>query len=272
MIRKLVAIVCLLTLAAGAGAGPAEDISVLTKQVEDFLGSASRGDSTAHDRFWADDLIYTGSSGRRVGKADIMRDLRATPPPKPEDPKTAFAAEDVRIHPYGDMAVVAFRLVGTTTAPDGMTRVGRYLNTGTFRKLDGQWRAVSWQATRLPRAEEDARKELAAAEAAFQSALRARDAAKLTALTDADFVWMNDAGESVGRARLIEELGSGKLPNASLETDSSTISVRGDAAVVRGVSSRRRAGDTATFQGHYTLTFVNQDGEWKAMAMHTSRP
>jgi hypothetical protein len=25
-----------------------------------------------------------------------------------------------------------------------------YFNTGTFRKRDGEWRAVAWQATRIP--------------------------------------------------------------------------------------------------------------------------
>ena len=57
----------------------------LTALVEDFLAGASRNDAAVHDRFWADDLIYTGSSGRRVGKADIMKDVRGAPAPKPED-------------------------------------------------------------------------------------------------------------------------------------------------------------------------------------------
>jgi hypothetical protein len=57
--------------------------------------------------------------------------------------------------------------------------------------------------------------------------------------------------------------------------------VYGDTAVVRGVSPRQRtsfvgpggeSGDAAPFDAFYTLTFVNKDGAWKAVAMHTSRP
>src|SRR5919107_1321562 len=94
---------------------------------------------------------YTGSSGRRVGKADIMRDVRSAPAPKAGDPQTVYTAEDVRIRQYGDTAVVAFRLVGTT-ARGGATEVSKFLNTGTFLKRGGKWQARSWQATKAPRA------------------------------------------------------------------------------------------------------------------------
>src|SRR5712692_8647767 len=55
----------------------------LTKLLEDFLAGASRNDAAMHDRFWAEDLIYTGSAGRRVGKADILKDVRSAPAPSP---------------------------------------------------------------------------------------------------------------------------------------------------------------------------------------------
>jgi hypothetical protein len=65
---------------------------------------------------------------------------------------THLSAEDVRIQLYDDMAVVAFRLLGTQR--DGQQNEGaqvtQYLNTGTFRKRAGEWRAVAWQATRIP--------------------------------------------------------------------------------------------------------------------------
>jgi uncharacterized protein DUF4440 len=129
----------------------------LTKLLEDFLAGASSNDAAMHDRFWAEDLIYTGSSGRRVGKADILKDVRSAPAPKPGDPKTIFSPADVRIQQYGDTAIVAFRLVGTTER-EGKTEVANYLNTGTFLKRGGRWQVVSWQATRLPRPEEEAGK------------------------------------------------------------------------------------------------------------------
>ena len=146
--------------ATGVHAQTAADAAELTRLLNEFLAGASRNDAAVHERFWADELIYTGSSGRRVGKADIMRDVRAAPPPKPGDPVTTYTAEDVRIRLYGDTAIVAFRLVGTTEK-DGQAQVDKFLNTGTFLKRGGVWQAVSWQATKLPRPEEDARKESA---------------------------------------------------------------------------------------------------------------
>ena len=78
-----------------------------------------------------------------------MREVREEGSPKPGEEKTVFTAEDIRIQQYGDTAIVAFRLVGTTQKKD-KTEVANYLNTGTFLKRDGEWRAVAWQATVLP--------------------------------------------------------------------------------------------------------------------------
>jgi hypothetical protein len=68
--------------------------------LNDFLAGAATNTAAAHERFWADDLIYTGSSGRRVGKAEILRDVRAAP--AGAGMKTTYAAEDIRIQQYGD--------------------------------------------------------------------------------------------------------------------------------------------------------------------------
>ncbi len=132
-----------------AESAAAPDSAELTKLLHDFLAGASRNDVATHERFWADDLIYTSSNGRRIGKADIMRDVREEGPPKPGDDETVFTAEDVRIQQYGGTAIVAFRLIGTTHKKD-KSEVTNYLNTGTFLKRNGKWQAVSWQATKMP--------------------------------------------------------------------------------------------------------------------------
>ncbi|HTR98026.1 MAG TPA: nuclear transport factor 2 family protein [Candidatus Acidoferrales bacterium] len=138
-----------LTLATTAPAPTAPDAAVLAKLLNEFLAGASRDDPAAHERFWADDVIYTGSAGRRRGKSEIMSDVRATPPHEPGDPSTVFTAEDVRVQQYGDAALVAFRLVATTTSRDS-THVAHYLDTGFFVKRGGRWQAVGWQATVQP--------------------------------------------------------------------------------------------------------------------------
>ena len=124
---------------------PAPATSELTELLTTFLAGASRNDPAVHDRFWAEDLVYTGSSGRRVGKADIMKDVRSEP--MVQDPATVYSAEDVNVRQYGDTAVVTFRLVATTK---GEAEPGKYYNTGTFVKRDGRWQVVAWQATKIP--------------------------------------------------------------------------------------------------------------------------
>jgi ketosteroid isomerase-like protein len=128
---------------------PAPDAAELTKLLNDFLAGASRNDLAAHERFWADDLIYTGSVGRRLGKADILREVREEGPPKAGDDETIYSAEDIRVQQYGDTAIVAFRLIGTTKKVD-KTELANYLNSGTFLKRNGKWQVVSWQATKMP--------------------------------------------------------------------------------------------------------------------------
>ncbi len=132
---------------------PAPDAQELTKLLQDFLAGAGRNDSAMHERFWAEDLIYTASAGRRIGKRDIMKEVREEGAPKPGDPTTIFTAEDIRIQQYGDTAIVAFRLVGTTDKA-GKKALSYYLNTGTFLKRGGKWQAVAWQATIIPKKEE----------------------------------------------------------------------------------------------------------------------
>jgi ketosteroid isomerase-like protein len=150
-----IGVIVMLALSLSAQSAP--DAAELTKLLKEFLAGASRNDAAIHDRFWADDLIYTGSGGRRRSKAEVMRDVRSAPPAKPGDAKTTYTAEEIRIQQYGDTAIVAFRLVGTTEK-DGKTEVANFLNTGTFLKRNGKWQVVSWQATRMAAPEEETKK------------------------------------------------------------------------------------------------------------------
>src|SRR6185295_11258094 len=81
-----------------------DDSAELTRLLKEFLAGASRNDPGVHDRFWADDLVYTGSSGRRIGKADILSDVRAAASAPPAGPATTYTAEAIRIQQYGDAA------------------------------------------------------------------------------------------------------------------------------------------------------------------------
>jgi ketosteroid isomerase-like protein len=265
-------------LALSVSAQSAPDAAELIRLLKDFLDGASRNDSAMHDRFWAEDLIYTGSSGRRIGKADIMRDQHSGSAPRPGAPAISYAAEDIRIQQYGTTAIVAFRLVATTKG-DGRIERSSYLNTGTFLKRTGNWQVVSWQATRMPSPDEDAKRNVAATESGLNQAILAADIKKLESLMDESFVWTHDAGNKVSRRELLDQLGSGRLKYSKLETANVTIAVYGDTAIVRGVSLRQRSsipgeasGDERLLTIYYTLTLGNKGSGWTVVGMHTSRP
>ena len=83
MKRILLSAILLLSVAAGLHAETAPDVAELTKLLKDFLAGAGRNDAAMHERFWADELVYTSALGRRKGKADIMRELRGRAPGDP---------------------------------------------------------------------------------------------------------------------------------------------------------------------------------------------
>jgi hypothetical protein len=259
-------VVLFLLMAATAAAQtvttrPAPDAAELTKLLNDFLAGAGVNDVAMHDRFWAEDLIYTRSAGRRVTKAEIMKDVRSAPAPKPGDPKIVYTAEDIRIQQYGDTAVVAFRLVATTETATTKD-VQHLLNCGTFVKRNGKWQVVAWQATRIPRTAEQSKADVSAATAALRQAFFNIDEKKVTALTDPGFVWTIGSEKEIARDEVIVELRkTAAAEGFVLGTPTETISLYGDTAVVRRAASGTK----------YTLTLVNQNGTWKAVALHTGK-
>ncbi|MGY6553393.1 MAG: nuclear transport factor 2 family protein [Wenzhouxiangella sp.] len=128
-------------LLAASGLLAAEVESELSDLLDAFLHGASVNDAAVHERFWADDLIYTSSSGARFGKAEIMAGLAQS-----QEPATGlrYSARDLRIQRFENIAVLTFQLVAEQ--PDAPTEL--FYNTGILRQIDGRWQALVWQATR----------------------------------------------------------------------------------------------------------------------------
>ena len=118
--------------------------------VRDFLADVPKGDARVFDNFFADDVIYTRSAGVTVDKAEILKNIgvRAA-----NEPQATFEADGFTVHPYGDTAVVNFRLVMHNIV-NGKPETVYFRNTGTFLKRHGKWQVVAWQATRVPPASE----------------------------------------------------------------------------------------------------------------------
>ena len=152
-IHSLLSLLTLSLLTAGCSApqdtgetvDPGADRAELHSLLDEFLANADV--ASAHERFWADDLVYTSSDGTRTDKASILAGMDA--PVDGAERGPAYSAADVDIRLYGTTAVVAFRLV--IAPPQGSDEpVRSNLNTGTFLKRDGVWKVVAWQSTRVP--------------------------------------------------------------------------------------------------------------------------
>ncbi|MEM9173025.1 MAG: nuclear transport factor 2 family protein, partial [Pseudomonadota bacterium] len=124
--------------------------TALASLLEDFLYKAIYGERAIHARFWHDDLVYTSSRGTRTDKASILANMSEDAPSI--EPAQIFSGEQVRISVRGDMAIVAFQLVATPNPKAEVPAENRvlYYNTGTFVYENNEWRAIAWQATRIP--------------------------------------------------------------------------------------------------------------------------
>ena len=144
--RKAIAILVLTCSSVSFAKTQSDPKPELLAMLNNFLTAASHTppsaeDKNIFDRFFADDVLYTRASGAVITKQEIMKSLDE--PPSASDPKATYSAEDITIHEYGDVAIVAFRLV--QKLGDGTTK--QYRNTGTFLTRNHRWEVVGWQAT-----------------------------------------------------------------------------------------------------------------------------
>lgn len=144
---------------AASQASSDADRVVLNELLTEFLEDVTAGDASIHERFWAEDLIYTSSDGSRFGKASIVGepgdDEAAEDDADEEELPVTYRAEEVDIRLYDDVAIVAFRLVGETIQPNGDIERQDYFNTGTFLKQSDVWSVIAWQATKTSQPDSD---------------------------------------------------------------------------------------------------------------------
>jgi len=138
-------ILSILLLLMSAAHGAAEEAEAgLRALLNDFLAGASVNDAAMHDRFWAEELVYTSSAGARFGKAEIMAGLAVAADAGGAEAGPSYSAREVRVQVFGETAVITFQLVAEQAgAPPEL-----FYNTGVFRVIEGRWQALVWQATR----------------------------------------------------------------------------------------------------------------------------
>src|ERR1700730_6023946 len=111
--------------------------------LRDFLAAVAHGDKKVFEKFFADDVIYTSSTGVMMDKSEVMRTIGAH---AENGSKATYRAEDITVHPYESMVVVNFRMV-MDGENDSQRQTAYFRNTGTLLKRNGEWQAVAWHAT-----------------------------------------------------------------------------------------------------------------------------
>ncbi len=132
---------------AGAFTGyPAEPVRALTADqraviaLEGRRAAAIAGkDFTALGNVLADDYLHVYGGGRTGGRADYLKEVTAAPRVPTRGP--------LNVRVYGDVAVLTGDLLNRIEYPDRPGTVLDTYVTQVARKVNGQWRFVSFQIT-----------------------------------------------------------------------------------------------------------------------------
>jgi Domain of unknown function (DUF4440) len=131
------------------GRSEVNSVRTVLLMLRDFLDAVGRGresDRMIFENFFADDVIYTSSTGIAINKEEIMKILDVG---SPQRFRGTCAAEDIKVQPFDDTVIVNFCMV-MQSENRGRQEISYFRNTGTFVKRSGRWQVVAWQATRAP--------------------------------------------------------------------------------------------------------------------------
>lgn len=110
------------------------------------------------------------------------------------------------------------------------------------------------------------------AEADRREALLNADTVALSRLTASEFFEISRFGMIRSRANNMQEIATGTLKLTSIQLDSLSVRIYGDAALLSGISENVGEYRGMPFSGRirYTRLFVRREGRWQAVAMqHT---
>jgi|GEM_PF-467422 len=107
------------------------------------------GDAAALERILAEEIMDTDPVGRPWTKAQSIAALKSG-----TMKATSWAMDDMKVHVYGDTAVVTGRTT-LTGRFHGEDISGQYRWTDTFVRRDGRWQCVATHASRITEAGDD---------------------------------------------------------------------------------------------------------------------
>jgi ketosteroid isomerase-like protein len=115
----------------------------LIKLENDWSTAWQKHDTAFLQKLFADEYIGTDSDGATYTKAQDIANAKS------EDTQIeSFVLSDVKVHVYGDTAVVTAHSTNKATFK-GKDISGTYRYTDVFVKRDGRWQVVATQETRV---------------------------------------------------------------------------------------------------------------------------
>jgi ketosteroid isomerase-like protein len=140
MKQLLVVILALVFVSPVWGQSGAE--KELIKVENDWGNAWVKSDGKFFDQLYATEYIATGSDGRVYNKADGIKDDTS-----PEYMEKTFSLSDVKVHIYGETAVVTGRN-NVKFKKGGKAGQIDIRFTDVFVKRDGRWQCVATQGTK----------------------------------------------------------------------------------------------------------------------------
>jgi|SRR5262245_39139050 len=138
----VVALVAISTLGAQVPNAVERDI---LKLENDWSTAWQKKDAAFFQKLWADEYLSTDQDGATFTKAQDLANLAAA-----GTSQTSFALTDMKVHVYGDTAVVTG--LNTIKATfKGKDTSGAYRFTDVFVKRDGRWQVVATQSSMIPK-------------------------------------------------------------------------------------------------------------------------
>jgi ketosteroid isomerase-like protein len=137
----LVAIIAMFAVVAIRAQAPSAAEKDLIKLENDWSTAWQKKDAAFLQKLFADEYLSTGSSGATYSKAQDLANLTSE-----GTSLTSFALTDLKVHVYGDTAVVT-GLNTTKSTFKGKDDSGAYRFTDVFVKRDGRWQVVATQGT-----------------------------------------------------------------------------------------------------------------------------
>lgn len=110
----------------------------------DWRQAELANDLPAMDHLLADDYLGISANGTLQTKADVLAQHRAG-----RMKLTAMELSDIKVRIYGDTAVVTSR-ADISGTDDGRDVGGRFRYTRVYSDSTGEWKIVSFEASRMP--------------------------------------------------------------------------------------------------------------------------